>query len=180
MFCGLILSIFWSYFAFLFLGMVYPANSRFSSLFAARLMLRAKRPHRQRARRNGCFRRLGMVNLFNHKCTPIERSVSKILSPTVNSSPKPFFFLNAIEVKEMKDTSKKEINDWVKEMQKRYPSEDCGECHICLSKLFIIIASRNVYYTEAIICIISSFYHYWLRPEIISFLLSYLIPARFK
>ena len=60
---------------------------------------------------------------------------------------KPFFFLNAIEVEEMeKGTSKKEINDWVKKMQQEYPSEACSECHICLSKLFIITTSRNVYY----------------------------------
>lgn len=45
-----------------------------------------------------------------------------------------------------KGTSKKDINDWVKKMQQEYPSEGCRECHICLSKLFIITASRNVYY----------------------------------
>ena len=43
-------------------------------------------------------------------------------------------------------TSKKDINNWVKKMQQDPEYADCSECHICLSKLFIIIASRNVYY----------------------------------
>ena len=57
-------------------------NIRFSSLFAAGDVLRggttfvrAKRPQRRRARRNGCFRRLHQFR-FLRNCPPVQQTTS--------------------------------------------------------------------------------------------------------
>ena len=69
-------------------------NSRFSSLFAAedvsRTFLRAKRPQRRRARRNGCFRRLKK---------PSRTHVSSILRLTQAVYQKTLFDFLAVTVK---------------------------------------------------------------------------------
>ena len=66
-------------------------NIRFSSLFAAGDVSRggtsrAKRPHRRRARRNGCFRRLGRV--FPSRIFFPSKSVCKIFFSKITHTSK--------------------------------------------------------------------------------------------